>query len=159
MKQPAFIFVAVAACLYAGDKEKAKTSPPPDMSRIPAEVHAPIFRGPQPNQAGALTDRLAAGLAKPTSPSSVARRNFIDDRIFTRMEREGIPHAPLATDHEFFRRVTLDLTGRIPSPADLREFLADTSPDKRARLIERLVGSPAWVDKWAYFLMDTFRAN
>ena len=75
------------------------------------------------------------------------------------MERDGIPHAPLATDQEFFRRVTLDLTGRIPHHADLREFLADTSPDKRARLIDRLIGSPAFVDKWSYFYMDLLRAN
>ena len=41
------------------------------------------------------------------------------------MRRDGIPNAPLANDQEFLRRVTLDLTGRIPSPADVREFLAD----------------------------------
>jgi hypothetical protein len=102
---------------------------------------------------------LTAGLPKQASSSKVARRNFIDDRVFGRMERDNIPHAPLATDQEFFRRVTLDLTGRIPSSADLREFLADKSPTKRAQLIDRLIGSPAFVDKWAYFMMDTFRAN
>jgi hypothetical protein len=41
----------------------------------------------------------------------------------------------------------------------MREFLADPSPDKRSRVIDRLVGSPEFADKWAYFLMDVLRAN
>jgi hypothetical protein len=75
------------------------------------------------------------------------------------MKRDSVPHAPLATDQEFMRRVKLDIAGRLPSSAELREFLADQSPDKRERLIERLVGSPEFVDKWAYFFMDMLRAN
>ena len=47
----------------------------------------------------------------------------------------------------------------MPSPEELREFLTDTSPDKRGRLIDRLVASPEFVDKWAYFLMDTLRVQ
>lgn len=50
--------------------------------------------------------------------------------------------APLAPDAEFLRRVTLDLTGTIPSAADARAFLADTTADKRAKLIDRLLSSP-----------------
>ena len=78
-------------------------------------------------EAGAVTDRVTAGLPKPAAPAArMPRRNFIDEHIFGKMERDGIPHAPLATDQEFFRRVMLDLTGRIPSPAEVRDFLADT---------------------------------
>src|SRR5262245_8098844 len=50
--------------------------------------------------------------------------------------------APGADDAEFLRRVSLDLVGCIPSTADLRAFLADASPDKRARVIDRLLASP-----------------
>jgi hypothetical protein len=107
-----------------------------------------------------VTQRLAAELPRSPSPAgTVPRKSFIDDEIFGKMERDGVPHAPLTTDREFLRRIKLDLTGRIPSPSELREFLADTSADKRARLIDRLVGSPEFVDKWAYFLMDVLRAN
>ena len=70
-----------------------------------------------------------------------------------------MPHAPLASDREFLRRVRFDLTGRPPSPDEIRDFLADASPDKRERLIDRLVGSPEFVDKWTYFLMDTLRLS
>jgi hypothetical protein len=75
------------------------------------------------------------------------------------MQREGIPHAPLATDQEFLRRVMLDLTGRIPTPVEVREFLADNARVKRARLIEPVIGSPGFVDKWSYFYLDLVRAN
>jgi hypothetical protein len=52
--------------------------------------------------------------------------------------------APLASDGEFLRRVSLDLTGMIPTTADTRSFLADTSPDRRAKLIDRLLASPEY---------------
>ena len=54
------------------------------------------------------------------------------------MKRDGIPHAPLATDSEFLRRAKLDLTGRIPTPDEVRDFIADRSPDKRQKLIAKL---------------------
>jgi hypothetical protein len=128
--------------------------------KLSPDVHAPLFQGPKSVDAGRLTERLAGSLPRGESASGrVPRRNFIDDHIFGRMERDGVPHAPLSTDQEFFRRVTLDLTGRIPAPNQVREFLADRSPDKRARLIDRLIGSPAFVDKWSYFYMDLLRAN
>ena len=48
------------------------------------------------------------------------------------MQRDGIPHAPLSTDHEFLRRVSLDLAGRIPRRTKCARFVADHAPDKRA---------------------------
>jgi len=133
---------------------------PADMSSVPSDIHAPLFRDAKPQKVGTVTERVTAGLPKPSQPAGrMPRRNFIDEHIFGRMEREGIPHAPLATDQEFLRRIMLDLTGRIPSPADVRDFHADKSPDKRAKLIDKLIGSPAFVDKWAYFYMDLVRAN
>jgi hypothetical protein len=131
----------------------------PDMSQMPADAHAPLFRQKTP-QAGKLTDRVASVLpAQPGDAAPVPHRNFIDDEIFGAMKRDGIPHAPLATDNEFIRRAKLDISGRIPSPAEVRSFLADKSPDKREKLIASLVGSTAYVDKWSYFFMDVLRAN
>ncbi len=60
--------------------------------------------------------------------------------------------APSASDAEFLRRITLDLTGTIPSAADARAFLKDSAPDKRARLIDRLLGSP----EYARHMADVF---
>src|SRR6266852_5850356 len=137
-----------------------QTKPHADKSNMSSDVHAPLFQGPKSLDAGAATERLAGSLPGGAVKSEpIPHRNFIDDRVFGKMERDGVPHAPLATDQEFFRRVTLDLTGRIPAAADLRGFLASNSPDKRAKLIDRLIGSPAFVDKWSYFYMDLLRAN
>src|SRR5207237_939249 len=112
--------------------------PAEDMSNMPPAAHAPLFQSPKPVEAGAITDRVAAGLPRAAAGPRLTPRNFIDEQIFGRMQREGIPHAPLATDQEFLRRVMLDLTGRIPTPSEVRDFLADTAKDKRARLIDQL---------------------
>lgn len=109
---------------------------------------------------------------QPLRASEVPRNNFIDDYIFDQMERDGIVPAPLASDTEFLRRVYLDLTARLPEPDEVREFLADTDPDKRANAIDSLfprlptqgigrrhtrVGP--FLDKWTNFFDDLFRNN
>ena len=148
-----FAGISFADSALGADKKKA------DMSVMSPEAHAPLFQ-PKSNTAGTVTSRVTAGLPQPAATSGrMPRRNFIDEFIFGKMERDKIPYAPLATDQEFVRRVMLDLTGRIPTPAQVREFLADNSPDKRAKLIDRLIGSPEFVDKWSYFYMDLVRAN
>jgi hypothetical protein len=130
------------------------------MSNVSAEAHAPLFQAPKSESAGALTHSVASTLPETASPATrLPHRNFIDRHILGKMERDGVPHAPLSTDQEFLRRARLDLTGRIPSPAEFREFLADASADKRERLIDRLIGSQEFVDKWAYFYMDLLRVN
>jgi Protein of unknown function (DUF1553)/Protein of unknown function (DUF1549) len=147
-------------CVAAETGQKQDKKPVVDSSIMSSDVHAPLFRGPKSLEAGAKTDHLTSGLPRQSAAGErVPRRNFIDHHIFGKMERDKVPHAPLATDQEFFRRVTLDLTGRIPTPSEAITFLEDTSPNKRARVIDRLIGSPAFVDKWSYFYMDLLRAN
>jgi hypothetical protein len=91
--------------------------------------------------------------------ATVPRKTFIDDAIFGRMAAAGIQSAPLASDAEFLRRVTLDLTGRIPSADDLNAFLADTNPSKRDIKVDQLIGTPEFVDKWTMFFGDLFKVN
>ncbi|MCA9070018.1 MAG: DUF1549 domain-containing protein, partial [Planctomycetaceae bacterium] len=74
---------------------------------------------------------------------------LIDRQINQRLEDEGIEPAPLADDAEFLRRVYLDVGGRIPSVAEAREFLADTSPDKRRRVVERLLEEAGYITHFA----------
>lgn len=90
----------------------------------------------------------AAGAAE------LPRRNFIDEHILGRLEADGVAPAALSTDEEFLRRVTLDLTGRTPAPAAIRAFLADGSPDKRSRVIDELLNSEGYVEKWTMWLGD-----
>ncbi len=148
------ILGAVLCLSPASSQEQA------DATKISSDVHTSIFKGPKPIEAGIRTERLAGALSGgPASTAKLPYKNFIDELVFGRMQKDSIPHAPLSTDQEFFRRINLDLTGRIPTAEDLRAFLADASPRKRAKLIDKLIGSPAFVDKWAYFYMDLIRAN
>jgi len=98
--------------------------------------------------------RMAGGVARSVRPDSIPRRNFVDVEILDRLEAAGMNAAPLTTDEEFLRRVTLDLTGRIPSAADVRAFAADSSPGKRDAAIERLLYSREFVDKWSMWMGD-----
>jgi len=135
-------------------------------SRVVKPDHHPD--PPQPQRAGKsrLTEEVSARLPA-AKPAPVKRRNYIDDHIFGKMERDRVPHAPLAPDQEFLRRVSLDLTGRIPSPEAVRKFLADESPDKRDKLIDSIISperyqfqdEDAFVDRWTYWFADLFGNN
>jgi hypothetical protein len=86
-----------------------------------------------------LISMAAAGAAPPNPREMVAR---IDGLLAERCKEEGIRPAAPASDTEFLRRASLDLTGVIPTVQEVRAFLADASLDKRARLIERLLAKP-----------------
>jgi hypothetical protein len=82
------------------------------------------------------------------------RRNRIDELNLAKLESLGIPPSPDAGDAAFLRRASLDVTGTLP-PADIaRAFLADPDPDRRERLIERLLASPEYNDYWTYKWSD-----
>lgn len=81
----------------------------------------------------------------------------IDSYIAADFQSNGITPAPKTTDWEFVRRVTLDLTGRVPTPERVLAFVADTAPDKRAQLIEELLAKPEWVDKWTMYFGDLYQ--
>jgi hypothetical protein len=69
-------------------------------------------------------------------------RDLIDRHIAAGWEARGLIPAPATGDAEFLRRVTLDLTGTIPSAGVARQFVVDPAPDKRERLVDRLLASP-----------------
>jgi hypothetical protein len=80
--------------------------------------------------------------------------NFIDDEIFGKMIRDGIKWTDRAGDAEFLRRVTIDLTGEIPTPEAVKAFLVDTSATKREKAIDALLASDAFTDRWTMWLGD-----
>ena len=83
--------------------------------------------------------------------------NLIDKYIFAALQSNGVTPAAKTDDYEFIRRVTLDLTGRIPTAARVTQFVADASATKRAALIDELLAKPEWVDKWTMFYGDRFK--
>jgi hypothetical protein len=90
------------------------------------------------------------------------KSNFIDEAVFSKLEVLGIPPSPVADDATFLRRVHIDITGTIPTDEEVQQFLADGSPDKRAKLIDRLLDSPEYADyfanKWNLVLRNKKRA-
>ncbi len=82
------------------------------------------------------------------------RVNFIDEIVLDKLQRLSIPPSGKASDSEFLRRAYLDTLGVLPTVAEAKEFLADASPDKRARLIDRLLERPEYVDYWSYKWSD-----
>ena len=84
-------------------------------------------------------------------------RNGIDRFVLARLEREHLRPSPEAAKGTLLRRVTLDLTGLPPSPADLDAFLADPAPDAYDRVVERLLASPHYGERWARPWLDLAR--
>jgi Protein of unknown function (DUF1553)/Protein of unknown function (DUF1549) len=89
----------------------------------------------------------------------VPRSNFIDEHVFEKLRRFEILPSELASDSEFLRRVCLDLTGTLPPPARVREFVASTDPRKKEKLIDALIASPEFVDYWTFRFADIFRVS
>jgi hypothetical protein len=82
------------------------------------------------------------------------RNNFIDELVLEKLKRLRIPPSGPATDSEFLRRAFLDTLGVLPTDEEARTFLADSSADKRAQLIDRLLARPEYVDYWSYKWSD-----
>jgi hypothetical protein len=96
----------------------------------------------------------AAYPAEPLAPASLARHNWIDDEVNDTLTALRLPPAPQADDAALLRRITLDLTGHLPSPDQVREFLANADPNKFATEVERLFATPEFVEYWTYRLAD-----
>jgi len=84
-------------------------------------------------------------------------RNPIDAFILARLDREGIAPAPEASRPTLLRRLSLDLLGLPPTPAEIDEFLKDTQPGAYERLVERLLGSPHYGERWGRWWLDAAR--
>ena len=86
-------------------------------------------------------------------------RNFIDQSVFGKLRKFHIIPSGLSSDEEFLRRVCLDVTGTLPPPRQVRNFLADRDPEKRDKLVEILLDSPEYVDYWTFRFGDLFRVT
>jgi hypothetical protein len=99
----------------------------------------------------------------PTSPGShypaVPEANYIDREVFAKLRRLNIVPSGLSGDGEFLRRVTLDTVGTLPTPDEVRAFVADPRPDKRARKIDELLAHPLHAALWATKFCDVTGNN
>ena len=88
--------------------------------------------------------------AEPKSTVTLAPKT-VDTMIASEWAKEKILPALPVDDARFLRRVTLDITGALPTPDEITEFLADKSLDKRARAVNRLLDSPGYVKNWTSY--------
>lgn len=165
--RPVVLFIALLCISLAVTAQNAPQNAPkkdqtkpdqtkPDMDQF-RDAHKGIFSThDKAQEVGQFTQQVSKSLPGAVA-APVPRKNFIDENIFGRMERDGILHAGLSTDEEFIRRVYLDATGMLPASDAVRSFLASTDPEKRDKLIDSLIGVELFAEQWAWYYGDVFR--
>jgi hypothetical protein len=83
--------------------------------------------------------------------------NYVDEHVFAKLKKLRIPPAELSSDEVFVRRVYLDVLGVLPTVEETKAFLADTAPDKRAKLIDALLERPEFPKVWAMKYAEILR--
>jgi hypothetical protein len=90
---------------------------------------------------------------------TIAKNNFVDEKLAAKWKDLGLLPSPACNDEEFVRRIYLDTIGTLPTPQEVKAFLADKSPDKRAKAIEKVIERPEFVDFWTLKWGDLLRIN
>ena len=93
----------------------------------------------------------------PSVTNSPWARNPVDQFVLTELEAAGIQPGPAADRATLLRRVSLDLVGLPPTPDELKSFLADASPKAFERVVDRLLASPQYGERWARHWLDLAR--
>ena len=99
-------------------------------------------------------------MARPEPPAvddPAWARSAIDRFVLARLETEGLTPVAPAGKRQLLRRVTFDLTGLPPTPAEMDAFLADERPDVYERVVERLLASPRYGERWGRHWLDVAR--
>lgn len=129
-----------------------------------------IKSGPIPGEAtimarfmGAIaTCRVLIPLAGEISDDYYAdlpRNNFIDDKVWDKLQLLGITASSPAVDSKIVRRLFIDIIGRLPTPQEAQQYINDTTPDKQAKLVDWLLEQPEYADHWANKWTDLLRPN
>ncbi len=100
----------------------------------------------------AMTEPMVPDVGDPAWP-----RNAVDRFVLARLEAEGLKPAPDADAVTWLRRVTLDLTGLPPTPEQVAAFVLDSTNDARERVVDELLDSPRYGERWAQHWLDVVR--
>jgi hypothetical protein len=120
--------------------------------RTPAAAH--------PAEPGPGVSWAFRGPRDPSPPAVKAvdwPRSPLDRFILAALERNGLAPAPRADKRALIRRAAFDLTGLPPTPEEVEAFLADDAPDALARLVDRLLASPHYGERWGRHWLDLAR--
>jgi len=140
----------------------------PDVASVDSDK--PLIRGERVGEATLLVRYQGTFGAIPVTvlnpkPGFVwkplPQHNYIDRLVDAKLERLKIQPSPVTDDATVFRRLSLDLTGRLPSPESVRAFLDDPAPSRlrRAKAIDRLIASPEYVDHWTVKWSDLLQSS
>jgi len=99
-------------------------------------------------------------VVKPAVPTPSDRawvKNDVDAFVLTKLEEKKLKPAPPADKLTLIRRASIDLTGLLPTPDEVQAFVSDTSPDAFAKVVDRLLASPRYGERWARHWLDLAR--
>lgn len=143
-------------CVYEQSADLAKISPDGLVLRQRMGETAVVVRYLQCQQ----VIRLAFVPSRPgfvwNSPES---NNYIDEAVFAKLKTLRVNPSGPCTDGEFLRRAYLDLLGKLPTPEEAKSFLDDSSPNKRADLVNDLLDRPEYAEFWALKWSDLLRSE
>lgn len=91
--------------------------------------------------------------------AALPRNNFIDELAWKKLQHLGLTPSEVVDDAGYLRRIYLDVIGRLPTPDEVRQFLADERSDKRERALDAVVERPEFADYWANKWVDLLRPN
>jgi hypothetical protein len=116
---------------------------------------APKQFTPQQRRWWAIQTVNKPAIPKPRNAAWV--KNEIDAFILAKLEEKNLTPAPPAGRVTLIRRATLDLTGLVPTPEEVQAFVSDPSPDAFAKVVDRLLASPRYGERWARHWLDLAR--
>jgi hypothetical protein len=137
-----------------------------DLAALEAWVRSGAVWPPDPPRTASAATRPSARFWAFTAPKaaplpSVKAKwwagNPIDRLVLAKLEASGLKPAPPADRRTLIRRATFDLTGLPPTPAEIQAFLSDTRPNAFERVVDRLLGSSAYGERWARHWLDVAR--
>ena len=136
----------------------------PQVALVSAKEAKPKGKGAKkkaadhPNSLRKTADKLAmleqihkSFPASKIGGSLVFTSEDLDKNLKQRIAADDKAYAPIISDEGFLRRVSLDLTGRLPEPDAIKQFIADSNPKKRSQLIDRLLESPEYAQHWGHY--------
>ena len=126
---------------------------------VPVSPSSPTADGPlfTPEQQAFWAFAPVSDPSTPVVNDAAWVQNPIDQFILNALEAQGLHPAPAADRRVLIRRVTFDLTGLPPTPAEVEAFLADGRADAFARVVDRLLASPRYGERWARHWLDVAR--
>ena len=128
------------------------------LSSDPGAVVAPLESDtPRERSHWAYVKRATPAMPTLSATAQAWVKSPIDTFVLERMKREGLQPAPTADRETLIRRLYFDLLGLPPTPAEVESFRRDQSPDAWPRLVDRLLESPRYGERWAQHWMDVVR--